>query len=247
MTLEPIMPRKPTTRKPTTRRTRSKRRPTSLRLLSWLDRAMSNAISHGQLSDSLRELGFSSFDKSVVSKINKGERGLSADEVYAISALTKTEIPHPLTAYELAAMRKESRRAAGKEPEQARAQVAGPITTQEWIKSPDHIVVTEVKHGDIALAQKVYESEDGESDTRLAESDEEFEMDVNAERKMKSLVCAALAAFGRLDKDDVQALYGTLQVLARRKPSASESLTDDENSMKEVLGLMTALGLQPPK
>jgi hypothetical protein len=231
------------TRKPTTQRKRSKKPPTSQRILTWLDRAISDT-NREALSSGMRELGYGSFDKSVISKINKDIRGLSADEMYAIGALTETDIPNALSVHEMAAMRREARRAAGNGHEPAAPQVA--VLTEEWLRSPNRVDGSHV-------GSPGHDDDDGiddgfDSDTDGSASDGGIEMDANAEREMKILVSEAFAALlGQKDKEVAVSLYEMLQVLARRKLASAESPTAEGSSRKEVLGLMTALGLQPPK
>ena len=231
------------TRKPTTQRKRSKKPPTSRRVLAWLDRAISDA-NRDALSAGMRELGYGSFDKSVISKINKDIRGLSADEMYAIGALTETEIPDALSVYEMAAMRKEARRAAGNDSEPAAPQVA--VLTEEWLRSPNrvdgsHDVSLGHDGGDDGIGHDGF---NGDADGSA--TDRGIEMDANAERHMKNLMCEMLEVAG-LSKEDAQTLYEGMQLLARKKPASAEYPSGDDHLRREVLALMTAFGIQQPK
>ena len=238
----PAMPRKPTTGKP-----RSKKLPTSRRMLTWLDRAISEA-NREALSAGMRELGYGSFDKSVISKINKSTRGLSADEMYAIGALTETEIPKPLSAYEMDAMRKEVRRAAGTEKSYGAKELGDTpamTTMKEWLKEPNKISTAEAWSEEAIPGEAVSDEEAYEFHVD-SEAEGETSMDANAERHMKSLVCEMLEVAG-LGKEDALTLYEGMQLLARKRPSSAESHGGEDNLRKEVLALMTAFGIQQPK
>jgi hypothetical protein len=225
-------------RKPTTYEKRSNRTPTSQRILSWLDRTMANT-DRAELAVGLKDLGYGSWNKSVVSKINANIRGLSADELYAISAVARVDIPKPLTAYEMDAMRKEVRRAAGKG---APAPVENlPAITEEWLKEPSRIEVLEVLHEENASESE----EANESAAMSAATDGEITMDAIVERRMKSLVCEAFEIYGGLEPDDALMLYETMQARARKNLSPSKSADAEDNPREVALALMTAFGLQP--
>lgn len=63
-------------------------------LAGWVSKAIKHAdISQAELSRRLHDCGLRTVDKSAVNKLVKGERRLTADEMLAISAITKYPIP----------------------------------------------------------------------------------------------------------------------------------------------------------
>jgi hypothetical protein len=63
-------------------------------LADWINQALKHGnVTQAELSRQLQARGLRTVDKSAVNKILKGQRGMTAEEMLAISAITKFPIP----------------------------------------------------------------------------------------------------------------------------------------------------------
>jgi hypothetical protein len=69
------------------RRTRT---PTSELIMSWVKKALyQSGLNQVQLASRLRDMGLGTLDKAAISKLLNNERGIYADEMFAISKITR--------------------------------------------------------------------------------------------------------------------------------------------------------------
>jgi transcriptional regulator with XRE-family HTH domain len=74
------------------------KKPTSPMLLSWLEKAVNQSgLTREAIAQRLKDIGrIQTVDKSLIGKILNGERGISADEMFAIAEITKVPFPGQL-------------------------------------------------------------------------------------------------------------------------------------------------------